>query len=177
MRRRLNAVPDISADAYSAIATAAATLVALGIAVMDQWRRRQEQRDTEVAQARLVHAVQAGPNLRLFNDSPYPIYDARFVRIRRDNDGLPIGVPSEDVDRLLPGEEIDTRLTFGRWDGSGVTGPARSGDVVSGAVQFMDASGLFWERDLGDREASPRRILGTRRAGPRVQRIATRNGL
>lgn len=170
-------VPDISADAYSAIATAAAAFIALGIAVFDHRRRHRDQKDAEMAQARLVHCVHAGPNIRVFNDSRDPIYDARLVRIRRNSASNSIGVASEDLDRLLPGEMFETGLMFGQWDGSGDLSRPQRDDEVSGALQFMDASGLFWERDLGDRETPPRRVLGTKRAGPRMQRITTRHGL
>lgn len=168
---------DLSADAYSAIATAAAAVIALGIAVVDQWRRRRDQKDAEMAQARLVHAVQNGLHLSLFNDSQLPIYDARFIRIRRSNQEPSIGVATEDFDRVVAGDDVHTTVQYSKWDGSGSVQRGRGVDEVSGAFQFMDASGLFWERDLGDRESSPRRVRGANRAGTRIQRITTRHGL
>ncbi|RQX15840.1 hypothetical protein DDE19_17655 [Micromonospora ureilytica] len=131
-------------------------LLLSGLAAMATWLlfrheiqvRREEQRDNEAAQARLIVPVLSDPpqgpdevrSFTIANYSGVPFYDLRVMLLR--NARLIGNYPS--ALHVLMGE-VAGSFSYLEVPGVDVAGIAKTGDLAIG-VYFTDASGLRWSK-------------------------------
>ncbi|MFG2775049.1 hypothetical protein [Streptomyces sp. NPDC048350] len=149
-------------DAASAIATTAATGVALWLAMHEVRMRRKDESDRAAAQARLVVSAIEGTRAEVVNHSSEPLLELRIIRADADVEGQPIAVRwSEDDQRIFrnvaAGEQRHLELRMQSW--GPLLHPEQSYEMGTdeGAtpfnatnhrltVQYLDAAGLWWQR-------------------------------
>jgi hypothetical protein len=158
-------------SAVSAIATVGATGVALWVVVhegksrnADLRVRDAERRDQEAAQARLItsEAKRLDRDAHINNHSAAPVFDVRVIRAEATSaEGGPVAPAfMPDARRTFPvlgaGKEARTGLSHTVW-GHGDVGVVPHGSThVRLTIQFLDASGLWWERTGAEQ---PRRLV------------------
>lgn len=160
-------------DAASAVATTAATGVALWLAVHEVQMRRKDETDRQAAQARLVVSAIEGTRGEVVNHSSEPLLELRIIRADADVDGGPVAVRwAEDAQRIFrnvsAGEERHLELLVQGW--GPLFHPELSYEVGTDegvapfnatnhrlTIQFLDAAGLWWQR-VG--LEPPTRVLG-----------------
>ncbi|AXE27881.1 hypothetical protein C0216_30655 (plasmid) [Streptomyces globosus] len=160
-------------DAASAVATTAATGVALWLAVHEVQMRRKDETDRQAAQARLVVSAIEGTRGEVVNHSSEPLLELRIIRADADVDGRPVAVRwAEDAQRIFrnvsAGEERHLELRVQGW--GPLIHPELSYEVGTDegvapfnasnhrlTIQFLDAAGLWWQR-VG--LEPPTRVLG-----------------
>lgn len=168
-------------DGFSAIATTAATLVALSLGVhevkmrrKDEAERQKEATDRQGAQARLVVAGVEGERAVVVNHSIEPLLEVRIIRADAAYpSGAPVAVRWHECDQRIfhnvaAGQSLSLRLRSQDWGAHfGVDG-IETGENDDGiapqdatnrsvTVQFIDIAGLRWQR-VG--LAAPTRIIG-----------------
>jgi len=159
-------------DVTSAISTAGAAIVALGLGLRGIYLDRRRERDEELRQARLVmvsepffidataesdHAVL----VKVYNYSDAPIHDVS-VHIDIWRSGKDTGTPPDDSDGsrfdfLSPREEHEVIFDLSEDDYTSVGSPR---------LRFLDSSGRRFERYAT--QAQPERILREPRLAIRV---------
>lgn len=160
-------------DAASAIATTGATFVALWLGLHEVQMRKKDESDRQSAQARLVVPVIDGDHGEVVNHSSEPLLELRIIRADADVDGKPVAVRwPEDAQRTFRnisagearclelrkqgwGPLIDPELGYEVGIDEGIAPANATNHRLT--VQFMDASGLRWQR-VG--LTPPTRILG-----------------
>ncbi|WP_461011422.1 hypothetical protein [Streptomyces capparidis] len=160
-------------EAAGAIATTAATGVALWLAVHEVRMRRKDEADRAAAQARLVVPAIEGTRGEVFNHSSEPLLELRIIRADADVDGQPVAVRwSEDGQRVFrnvaAGEQRHCELRVQSWGSlldpeHGLETGIDIGIAPFNAthhrltIHYLDAAGLWWQR-VGLQP--PERILG-----------------
>ncbi|MEV7417694.1 hypothetical protein [Streptomyces sp. NPDC089919] len=148
-------------DAASAIATAAATIVALGLGLDEMRARRRENADREAGQARLIVSSLGRATASVINHSSEPLLELRIIRADADlrGGGIPIRWP-EEAQRIFhnvaPGQSIPLELVEAGWgeytpegelyprDDTGYFPVTATNPRLT--IQFIDARGLRWQR-------------------------------
>ncbi|GLW04710.1 hypothetical protein [Streptomyces lavendulae] len=158
-------------DAASAVATTAATGVALWLAVYEVQMRRRDETVRQGAQAHKVLSAIEGTRGKVVNHSSEPLLELRIIRADAEVNGSPVAVRwADDAQRIFgnvsAGEERQLELQVQGW------GPLIRAGLEEGidegiapinatdhrlTIQFLDAAGLWWQR-VGLRP--PTRILG-----------------
>jgi hypothetical protein len=157
----------MTAEAWSALATGAATVVALGVAVREVFVRRNEQTERERAQAQLVLCRRNGHEIIFTNHSPYPVTDLvveRATAVTTNGETWTAKMHAVDDDQsvfwtpthvlLLEGAGRQSAgLALHREDGSGqnLGSGHHNLEIV---YQFTDTAGIRWRRYT----AEPREI-------------------
>ncbi|MFE2159956.1 hypothetical protein ACFW9M_19335 [Streptomyces lydicus] len=160
-------------DAAGAMATTGATFVALWLGLHEVQMRKKDESDRQSAQARLVVPVIDADHGEVVNHSAEPLLELRIIRADADVDGKPVAVRwPEDAQRTFRnvsagqarylelqkqgwGPLIDPEVGYEVGIDKGIA-PANATHRRL-TVQFIDASGLRWQR-VG--LAPPTRILG-----------------
>ncbi|NEA46028.1 hypothetical protein [Streptomyces sp. SID10815] len=134
----------------STVATAAAALVALGVAVNEGRTRVRERADRDAAQARLLLIRARGGTAHVDNYTDQLFLEVRWISA----DAVKPGSPAVPV-RYAAGERRYIRplpaqgssaigLAEQTWDGH--SGPAPRDFTVRATVHYLDAAGLWWSR-------------------------------
>lgn len=152
------------ADAWtvaSTVATAAAVVVALGVALNEGRARAAERRDQAAAQARLVTVVLRGDEVFVNNHSQAPILELRPGHAVETTPAgtnraliMQYSAPYNDLRAMPPGSYIGFRLAY---QDSGAPWSHLEGAGACATVFFLDAAGLWWERSS---VGQPVRLLG-----------------
>ncbi|MFD5513824.1 hypothetical protein ACFWIB_39760 [Streptomyces sp. NPDC127051] len=148
-------------DAASAIATAAATIVALALGLDEVRARRKENTDREVGQARLVVSELDCTTASVTNHSCEPLLELRIIRAEAEVNSQPVTIcwPEQShriFHNVAPGQTLFLELTttlWGQYTPEGEVHPREDhGYIPSPAtdprltIQFIDARGLRWQR-------------------------------
>ncbi|MEV7130160.1 hypothetical protein [Streptomyces sp. NPDC093260] len=134
----------------STVATAAATLVALGVAVNESRTRVRERADRDAAQARLLLTRARGETAYVDNYSDQPFLEVWWISadaVKPGSPAVPVRYASGERRYIRPlparGSSL-IRLAEHTWDGH--SGPAPRDFTVRATVHYLDASGLWWSR-------------------------------
>ncbi|MGW7450174.1 hypothetical protein [Streptomyces sp. NPDC054787] len=149
-------------DAASAIATTAATGVALWFGWHEVKMRNKEETDRQAAQARLVVSVIDGNRGEVVNHSSEPLLELRIIRADADVDGQSVAVRWSEDDRRIfrnvsAGQVHHLELLEQGW--GPLLDPVHGYEVGTDqgiaplnatnhrlTIQFMDVAGLRWQR-------------------------------
>ncbi|MFF8593989.1 hypothetical protein ACF061_21590 [Streptomyces sp. NPDC015220] len=147
----------------STVATAAATLVALGVAVRDGRARAAERADRDAAQARLLITRARGGTVYVDNYSDQPFLEVWWITadaVGPASEVTPVRYAGQErrYIRPLPAKGSSTiGLSEQVWDGH--SGPSPRNSTVRATIHYLDAAGLWWSRTGGEQ---PVRLLNGR---------------